>query len=227
MIWEDKGFLISKHKYNENSVIAQFYTYKYGKFPGIIYGATSKKLKNYLQIGNKFHLNFLNKNNSKLGYFKIEIDKVTTPIFYEEKKKIFCIKYTLDLIKLLTVENQQNIKIFHLIDNLFNILLLKNWLKDYIYWELEFFKSIGYDINFENYSLSENLNGEKTYFVNSTVGKRIIPSFLIEKTNEPKDTLELISALNLVGDFLEKSILKPNNINFPNTRSEFIKYFKS
>ena len=71
MIWEDKGFLISKHKYNENSVIAQFYTYKYGKFPGIIYGATSKKLKNYLQIGNKFHLNFLNKNNSKLGYFKI------------------------------------------------------------------------------------------------------------------------------------------------------------
>ena len=227
MFWEDKGFLISKNKYNENSVIAQFYTYKYGKFPGIIYGATSKKLKNYLQIGNKFHLNFLNKNNSKLGYFKIEIDKVTTPIFYEEKKKIFCIKYTLDLIKLLTVENQQNIKIFYLIDNLFNILLLKNWLKDYIYWELEFFKSIGYDINFENYSLSENLNGEKTYFVNSTNDKRIIPSFLIEKTNEPKDTLELISALNLVGDFLEKSILKPNNINFPNTRTEFIKYFKS
>ena len=227
MIWDDKGFLISKNKYNENSVIAQFYTYKYGKFPGIIYGATSKKLKNYLQIGNKFHLNFLNKNNSKLGYFKIEIDKVTTPIFYEEKKKIFCIKYTLDLIKLLTVENQQNIKIFYLIDNLFNILLLKNWLKDYIYWELEFFKSIGYDINFKNYSLSENLNGEKKYFVNSTGDKRIIPSFLIEKTNEPKDTLELISALNLVGDFLEKSILKPNNINFPNTRTEFIKYFKS
>ena len=31
MIYQDKGYLISKNKYNENSVIAEFYTNKYGK----------------------------------------------------------------------------------------------------------------------------------------------------------------------------------------------------
>ena len=47
MKFEDKGFLISKNKYNENSAIAEFYTSNYGKVSGLIFGATSTKLKNF------------------------------------------------------------------------------------------------------------------------------------------------------------------------------------
>ena len=54
MHWDDIGYLISKNKYNENSVIADFFTEQHGKCSGMIFGATSKKIKNYLQIGNKF-----------------------------------------------------------------------------------------------------------------------------------------------------------------------------
>ena len=54
MIWDDKGFLISKCKYNENSVIADFFTSDYGRCSGIIFGATSNKIRGYLQIGNLF-----------------------------------------------------------------------------------------------------------------------------------------------------------------------------
>ena len=43
MQWDDTGFLISKNRYNENSVIAEFFTEKHGKCSGIIFGATSKK----------------------------------------------------------------------------------------------------------------------------------------------------------------------------------------
>ena len=45
MIWSDYGFLLSKNKFGENSVIAEFFTENHGKISGIIYGATSKKLK--------------------------------------------------------------------------------------------------------------------------------------------------------------------------------------
>ena len=41
----DQGFLINKFKYNENSIIAEFYTRDSGKTSGIIFGGTSKKLK--------------------------------------------------------------------------------------------------------------------------------------------------------------------------------------
>ncbi len=31
MNWQDKGYLLSKNKYNENSVISEFYTEDHGK----------------------------------------------------------------------------------------------------------------------------------------------------------------------------------------------------
>ena len=45
MIWDDEGYLISKTKYNENSIIADFFTKNHGKTSGMIFGATSKKIK--------------------------------------------------------------------------------------------------------------------------------------------------------------------------------------
>ena len=74
MIWDDKGFLISKFRYNENSIIADFFTLHHGRCSGIIFGATSNKIKGYLQIGNLFQLNCSFKNESKIGSLKVEID---------------------------------------------------------------------------------------------------------------------------------------------------------
>ena len=45
MIWDDTGFLISKYRYNENSLIAEIYTKNHGKVSGIIFGGTSKRIK--------------------------------------------------------------------------------------------------------------------------------------------------------------------------------------
>ena len=70
MIWQDIGYLLSKIKYSENGIIADFFTESRGKVTGLIFGATSKKIKNYLLIGNRFHLNYNAKNDSKIGNFK-------------------------------------------------------------------------------------------------------------------------------------------------------------
>ena len=40
MKWQDKGYLISLNKYNENSSIAQFLTENHGKTTGIIFGSS-------------------------------------------------------------------------------------------------------------------------------------------------------------------------------------------
>ena len=57
MQWEDEGFLLAKNKFSENSIIIEVFTLKHGKCSGIVYGGTSRKIKNYLQLGNKIHLN--------------------------------------------------------------------------------------------------------------------------------------------------------------------------
>ena len=218
MRWQDKGYLLSLNKYNENSSIAEFYTESFGKISGIIFGSTSKKIKNYLFIGNKFHINFNSKNDDKLGYFKLEIDKINTPIYLDNKKKLFCIIYTMNLIKILTVDNQENKNIYELLNYFFEILIKENWLQNFIIWELSFFKCIGYDLDFNNYVKNILIDGDKKYIVEST--KKIIPTFLVDNDIAPKDNKDIISGFKIVGEFLEKSILKPNNITIPTSRIE-------
>ena len=219
MRWQDKGYLLALNKYNENSAIAEFFTKNNGKISGTIFGATSNKIKSYLFSGNKFHINFNSKQDSKLGYFKVEIDEVNTPKFLNNKKKLFCIIYTMNIVKLLTVENQENINIYNLLSNFFLILDKKDWLINFIFWELNFYKCIGYDINFKNYVKPVIVHGDKKFVVEST--NKIIPNFLINNDSNVDSKKDIILGFNIVGDFLDKTILRPNNITFPISRTEF------
>ena len=115
MNWDDTGFLLSKNRYSENSLIAEIFTKDHGKISGIIFGGTSKKIKNYLQIGNQLFLNYNSKSENRIGYFKIEIHKAYSPIYFDEAKKLNCITSAMNLIKLLTAESQSNIKNYDLI----------------------------------------------------------------------------------------------------------------
>ena len=226
MQWDDIGYLVFKNRYNENSIIAEFYTKDHGKCSGVIFGGTSKKIKNYLQIGNKFHINYNYKIEGKLGYFKIEIFKVYTPFYFNNKKKLLCITSAMNLIKLLTVELQENFKIFDAIEDFFINLNNENWTKKYVFWELKILKYIGYDIDLKKIINSEIIKNEKKYYLKSNTNKKYIPNFLIDKDDKRIDNDSLLKGLNLVGDYMNKYILKPNNINYPNARLEFINLFK-
>ena len=112
MNWADEGFLISKTRYNENSLIAELFTKNKGKISGIIFGGTSKKIKNYLQVGNKLHVNYNSKNENRIGYFKIEILNANTPLYFEHKQKLSSIASAMNLVKILTADSQSNNKVF-------------------------------------------------------------------------------------------------------------------
>ena len=226
MIWTDTGFLLSKISFQENSVIANFYTKKHGKCAGIIYGATSKKIKNYLQNGNELYLEYHSKSDSTLGYFKTEILKPYTSKFFSEKIKLTCIVSMLDLIKILTVDGQENSKIYNLIDKLFMLLDNKNWKSDYIFWELNLLKYIGFDLNLIDYCKYDETENKKAYFIESTSKKLKVPNFLVENIKEDISNRDIYDSLNLISEYMKKNIFIPNNINFPTSRLNFINYFK-
>jgi DNA repair protein RecO (recombination protein O) len=181
MNWIDEGFLISKNRYSENSLIAELYTKDRGKVSGIIFGGTSKKIKNYLQIGNKLHINYNSKNNNRVGYFKIEILKAYSPLYFDHKQKLSCITTATNLIKLLTAESQTNEKIFELIESFFCILNDDHWLKKYIFWELELLKFLGYDLVLENLVEKDIIKNKTVYYASSSLEKNYVTNFLIEK----------------------------------------------
>ena len=226
MIWDDKGFLISKFKYNENSVIADFFTLNHGRCSGIIFGATSNKIRGYLQIGNLFQLNFNSKNENKIGSFKVEIIDPITPFFFNNRKKLHCITAAMSMIKLLTAENQKNYKIFELINEIFTLLKNDNWIKNYILWELNLLKLVGYDLELKKIVNKESKNDKIEYFVENSNTKKFVPAFLVESNIKNIEINELLNGLKLVTNYLEKNILIPNNINQPIQRTDFINLLK-
>tara|TARA_B100000965_G_scaffold103319_1_gene85080 strand:- start:247 stop:930 length:684 start_codon:yes stop_codon:yes gene_type:complete len=226
MNWSDQGYLLSKNKFGENSLIAEFFTKNHGKISGIIYGATSKKIRNYLQIGNKFHINYNSKNENKLGYLKIEIEKILTPLFFEDKKKLSCIVSSMSLVKLLTVDNQSNINIYNIISDFYNFLKNDNWINKLIFWELELLKLIGYDLELKNIVNEEYYNNKKLYFVSNNNEKKYVPNFLVEKDYNVLDFSQISNGLKLISDYLDKSILRPNNISHPKSRIDFLNLIK-
>ena len=227
MMWDDQGFLLSKNRYNENSLIAEVYTKNHGKVSGIIFGGTSKKIKNYLQIGNLIHVNFNSKIENRIGYFKVEIEKALSPLFFDHQQKLLCISSAMNLIKILTAESQKNVLIFELMIDFFNLLNDDKWLKNYIFWELKLFSLLGYDLEFENL-VDKKLSGDELQYISrSRSDKRIIPNFLVEKNQKNIEELKtLLNGLNLVGDYLEKTILRPNNLALPLSRVQFINTLK-
>ena len=56
--------------------------------------------------------------------------------------------------------------------------------------------------------------------------KSLGQNFLIDKNHDPEDLSTLLNGLRLVSDFLEKTILKPNSINQPINRIQFINTLK-
>jgi len=226
MNWDDAGYLLSKNKYNENSIIAEVYTENHGKISGIIFGGTSKKIKNYLQVGNKIYVNYNSRSVNRIGYLKIEIMKALTPLYFDHNQKLSCITSAMHLVKLLTAEAQKNKEIFKTIDDFFKILDSEIWIKKYIFWELEILKLVGNDLELKNIVDREIIDNEISYYVSSSKEKKIVPNFLIEDNDEKIDIKNLLKGFKLVSDYLEKSILRPNNISYPSSRLLFLNSLK-
>ena len=95
-------------------------------------------------------------------------------------------------------------------------------MRKFIFWELDIIKLVGYDINFNDY-IDNNKLKENVSYVPTLDGSKDIPLFLLNKENTSIKIDELKNGFKIVGDFLNKSVLIPNNINYPLSRNEFLK----
>ena len=102
----------------------------------------------------------------------------------------------------------------------------ENWIKSYIFWELELLKYLGYDLELENIVKKDIIENKTVYYASTSYEKKYVPNFLIEKDLEVEDIKTLLNGLKIVGDYLDKTILKPNSLNYPNSRVLFINSLK-
>ena len=224
MIWEDECYLLSKRKFRENANIINIFTLKKGKIDGIVYGGNSRKIRNYLQISNKLLVLHNSKGENKIGYFKTELIKPISPLYFNDKERTSALISVCSLLNVLLPESQPNKKIYKSFENFINSIHLKNWFFLYIFFELNMIKELGYDpnlIQFNNFNKSKEINKIK---IDGYIYE--VPFFLISKKIPEDFNNNLIrKSLYFTRQILQNKFFTPNNILFPKSRVILENYF--
>ena len=97
------SLFLSKRKFRENANIINIFTQKKGKVDGIVYGGTSRKIKNYLQISNKLFVSHTSKSENRIGYFKTELIKPISPLYFSDKERTTALISICTLLNILSL----------------------------------------------------------------------------------------------------------------------------
>ena len=219
MHWNDEGYLLSKNNFDENSIIIESFTLNHGKYVGIVYGGSSRKLKKIFQIGNKVSLNWKSKSENKMGYFNIELIKPVAPIFFDSKKKTICILAACTILKILLPERQINKKIYQSFDKMILKFNDTDWIKFYILWELSLIKELGFEIDFFNKNNVINRDVQ----INNKNFK--IPQLLFGKSISKLSKIEIKEALEFNKNIIMENFIIPNRLKLPLSRNILEKYY--
>ena len=218
MNWENEGFILSKRKFRENAIILEVFTSDFGKVNGIVYGGTSRKVKNYLQLTNKIHLNYVSKNENRIGYFKTELIEAFAPRYFNNKNKILCLNSIPSILRILLPENQKSKNIYDSLENLLSHFDQKDWFLNYLFWELNLISNLGFGFDTDKIS---NINGQKNINIKIDNIDYKIPIFLISKDNVNINSNEIYEGLLFTRKLMENKFFIPNNIKFPLSRKIF------
>ena len=225
MNWQDEGFLLSKKKFRENANIINVFTSKKGKVSGIVYGGTSRKIRNYLQISNKLFIFHNSKNDNKPGYFKTELVKAISPIYFNDKERTSALISLCSLLNILLPESQPYKEIYESYEKLLNSINLDNWIILYILFEINLIKELGFDSNLTIFKgSSDELDNFKKINIDGYMYDA--PTFLINQKIPDKLNGNLIrKSLTFTRNIFLNKFFLPNNLIFPRSRIILEKYF--
>jgi len=224
MIWEDECYLLSKRKFRENANIINIFTQKKGKVDGIVYGGNSRKIRNYLQISNKLYISHNSKSENKIGYFKTELIKPISPLYFNDKERTSALISICTLLNILLPESQPNKTIYTYFESFINSITFDNWIFIYIFFELSLIKELGYDTNLAQHINNKDPNDVNKIKIDGYIYE--VPYFLISKKIPENYTNNLIrKSLYFTRQVLQNKFFIPNNILFPKSRFILENYF--
>ena len=225
MNWQAEGFLLSKIKFRENANIINVFTNTHGKVSGIVYGGNSRKIRNFLQISNKIFVFYTSKSENRIGYFKTELVEAISPKNFNNKKKTTSLLSLSSILNLLLPESQPYKNLFISVERFLNDLNNENWAINYVYWELNLLKELGFDPYLEQFTKNIDYNSDNKIIEIDNIRYQI-PIFLLKKKNdEIIDNKNISTALSFTRNLLSNKFFLPNNLIFPKARILLENYF--
>ena len=224
MNWEDECYLLSKRKFRENANIINVFSKNRGKVSGVVYGGNSRKIKNYLQISNKLYINHNAKNENRLGYFKTELVKPISPLYFNDKERSSALLSISSILNMLLPDSQPNQNIYKSFEEFVNSIKLDNWVIFYIFLELNLIKDLGYDPNLSRFKNNKSETDFQKIKIDTFTYD--VPSYLMQNRIPDDLSKNLIKAsLNFTRNIIQNRFFLPNNLPFPKSRILLENYY--
>ena len=71
-----------------------------------------------------------------------------------------------------------------------------------------------------------NINPKLKMYSKEKIEKYLLRKAFQDKNISPENLKDIHSGFSIVGDFLDKTIIKPNNKNYPSSRNDFVNLLK-
>ncbi len=235
----DQGIILSIRKYSESSLIVKILSKDHGVYSGFVRGGSSsqKKFSSKSAIYQNFNLvdfEWSSKIEDNLGFFKVELKKsflgdiISNPITLSSLGTISTI------IEQNVLEREPSKEIFLGLLNLLQKLNCesKNFLKEYIKFEIELLKILGYGIDLSECvatGTTENLHfvsPKSARAVCLQAGEKyrdkllILPQFLLKNEDLEIDKDDLLNGLKLSGFFIEKHLNSATSHQYSKLKQE-------
>ncbi len=224
MKFNDQGIIISQKKYGENSLIVKVFSREHGVYRGFINSAKSGKNKAIFQIGNLISFEFRARSEENLGQFTaVDLVKSYCSQIMFDRFKLDCVNSLFSIIDHCFLERESHQMLFEKLVTFLQKIIeedeAKNFLTDYIKFELKILKTLGYGIDLSSCVVTNStvdlafVSPKSARAVCFEAGKPYqnkllkLPNFLTDNAVEVS-TKDLRDGLRLSGYFLEKFIFE-------------------
>ncbi|MEP6341892.1 MAG: DNA repair protein RecO [Maricaulaceae bacterium] len=238
MDWASEGYIISVRRHGESSAIVEVLTPDMGRHAGLVRGATSRRMRPLLEIGNKVHVSWRSRLSEHLGYYAIEPIEMRAATLMMERVSLMGLNVTCAVAKTVLPERQSFPHVYAAFD-----VLMQNfedpeiWPALYVRWEMGVLSALGYGLDLSccaSTGVVDNLT-----HVSPRSGRAVsaeaatpyldklypLPSFMIGGRDVSGEDIE--NGLRLTAYFLETRVQWGVNQTLPDNRRMMIERLQS
>ena len=231
---KDKGIIISSIPFQEKFLIVKCFSENHGVISGLI---RVNKKKNDTIPGNIASFYWKARLSEQLGYLKLEILHYTLSQIMFQSSKVAILNSAVSILKAILKEREINKSVFteaqELLYNICSVEDITENYKSYIHFEAKLLNSCGYGLDWSKCAVTNSK--DKIKYVSPKTGNAVtqevgekykdklfeLPKFLID--NSIKAGMEsIITALKIMGYFVEKHLFSPHHLTIPKARSLLI-----
>ena len=211
MEWRDTGVVLGARRHGESGALVEVLTENHGRHLGFVHGR--RRLRGLVEKGNILSLRWRARLHEHMGVYTPEVESVSGVL--DDARALFALN-SVCALGLSLPERVPCPLFFERFCGFLERLKDSNWLKDYVFVELDLLRELGYGLDLSRCVVTQR--ADALCYVSPKSGKAVskeagdpwkkrlfsLPRFMVSEEEASCD--EVLAALKITGHFLRRCV---------------------